>query len=517
MQKKIFNISGPCFPDKHYMIPPQSRCSKVEKLIENEEYFVLHAARQSGKTTFLLDLVDRLNKQGHYKSLYISLESIQDIDSPDQGIPAIISLLMEEFQFFITFDAQFLQTFNMLLYNNQFKFLLNYVCTHVDKPLVIFFDEIDCLTNGTLISFLRQLRNGYVTRQLKPFVSSVGLVGMRNIRDYKCKIRDDKETLGSASPFNIVTEVFTLNNFTANEVHNLLKQYTDQTGQKFSEEIIHYLYHVTQGQPWLVNATVKEIVESILPHNINDHIDIIHAQHSVQTIIDRRDTHIDSLLQRLKEERVRKVVEPVITGDHSGFDLLDDDYQYVLDLGILKIEKNYFVPANIIYEEVMIRTLSKMADHQIKENINPNKYLQKQSIRMKTLLSNFQQFWRENSEIWVERYQYKEAAPHLILMAFLHRILNHGGSITRELATGRGRMDLCIHYKNQRYPIEITIRRNTKTITEGKKQLCAYMDTLKCDKGWLIVFDQRKSVSWTKKIFWKDARIKNKSIHIVGC
>ena len=517
MPKKRFNISGPCIPDKHFMIPPQSRCMKVERLIENEEYFVLHAARQSGKTTFLLDLVNRLNKQGDCIALYFSLESVQNIDSPKEGIPTIISMLQEEFKAFIAFDEKFLQTFNTFLFNHQLKSLLNYVSMQLDKPLVLFFDETDCLANGTLISFLRQLRHGYVTRSLKPFVSSIGLVGMRNIRDYKCRIRDDKETLGSASPFNIVTEVFTLNDFTDFEVKDLLKQHTDQTGQAFSEEVIQLIYDVTQGQPWLVNALAKEIVENTSLHDSYKIIEKKHVNQAEQTIIDRRDAHIDSLLERLRENRVKKVVEPVITGDHSKFDPLDDDFQYVLDLGLLKIEKYRFLPANKIYEEVMIRTLAKMADHQIEEGVHLKKYFDHQFIRMKQLLSDFQQFWRENSKIWIERYQYKEAAPHLILMAFLHRVLNHGGSISRELATGRGRLDLCIHYKDQRYPIEIKIRRNTKTINEGKEQLWAYMDTLECDKGWLIVFDQRKSISWTKKIFWKDTRVKKKTIHIVGC
>ncbi|MDD4192325.1 MAG: hypothetical protein PHI28_13410 [Mangrovibacterium sp.] len=77
---------------------------------------------------------------------------------------------------------------------------LNELCQLFDKPLVLLFDEVDCLGNGTLISFLRQLRDGYINREDYPFPRSIALVGMRNIRDYKARVRDDGKTLGSASP-----------------------------------------------------------------------------------------------------------------------------------------------------------------------------------------------------------------------------------------------------------------------------------------------------------------------------
>ncbi|MDR2691338.1 MAG: ATP-binding protein, partial [Dysgonamonadaceae bacterium] len=96
----------------------------------------------------------------------------------------------------------------------------------LDKPLVILFDEADCLSEGTLISFLRQLRSGYNDRSFVPFVHSVALAGMRNIRDYKAKIRPDSESLGSASPFNIVTKAYTLQNFTKDEITQLYLQHT---------------------------------------------------------------------------------------------------------------------------------------------------------------------------------------------------------------------------------------------------------------------------------------------------
>ena len=87
--EKYFNTSGPCHPEKHFMLPAQERCRGLLQLIEREQYFVIHAARQSGKTTLLLDLVQQLNSSGDYDALYCSLESAYGIVEAEKGIPAI--------------------------------------------------------------------------------------------------------------------------------------------------------------------------------------------------------------------------------------------------------------------------------------------------------------------------------------------------------------------------------------------------------------------------------------------
>jgi AAA-like domain len=515
--KKYFNIAGPCNPDKHYMILSESRCKGIKDLIEQEQYFVIHAARQSGKTTLLLDLTRKLNDEGRYHAMYCSLESAQGIIDPEKGIPAVFNRLAYEVELI---DPQsryiFSENTDFSDYTNIMRVGLSRLCSKLKKPMVILFDEADCLSNGTLISFLRQLRDGYVNRNRVPFVHSVGLIGMRNIRDYKGKIREDSETLGSASPFNIVTKVMTLRDFTKEEVSVLYDQHTEVTGQVFSPEVIDSVYHQTQGQPWLVNAVVREIITEILDSDYSKSVTPEHVGQAVETIIQRRDTHVDSLLERLKEERVMKVVEPVLTGKEIVFDPLIDDFQYVLDLGLLKKDGAQFSPSNPIYADVMIRYLG-MSESVDNRKYHLPLYISEQGLDMKKLLTDFQMFWRDNSAIWEERFLYKEAAPHLILTAFLQRVINSGGRTDRELATGRKRLDLCIHYQNRRYPIEIKIRQGPKTYDEGKKQLSDYMDTLGCDKGWLVVFDRRKKRSWKSKLFWKTGKTDNKEIYIVGC
>jgi hypothetical protein len=519
--KKFFNVAGPCYPDKHYMLPAQERCKGLLELIEQEQYFVIHAARQTGKTTLLFELEQQLNASGKYYALYCSLESVDKINEAEKGIPAIINVLKTQIKFsrllkrYLFAENAVYSEFNTVLRES-----LSYFCTKLEKPFIILFDEIDCLSNGTLITFLRQLRDGYVNRSRTPFVHSIALVGMRNIRDYKGKIREDRETLGSASPFNIVSDALTLRNFTKEDLTHLYAQHTEQTGQEFPPDVIETIYQYTQGQPWLVNAIAREIVVKMFDSDFSQTISSEHVEQAVQTIILRRDTHIDSLMERLREDRVQRIVEPVILGESKRYDLLDDDYQYVLDLGLLRESERQLRPSNPIYAEIIVRTLSfrsQMELEDLKSLPDTLAYIADGKLELNRLLSDFQQFWRENSEIWEERFHYKEVAPHLILQAFLQRIINTGGRVSREMASGTERLDLCLHYQDVKYPIELKLRYNKKTYDEGKEQLAGYMEKLGCAEGWLIVFDRQKMIPWSKKIFWQTHKTDGKTIHIVGC
>ena len=95
---KMFNNAGPSVPGQHYMIDPLKRLDleDVEALIEQGRYFVLHAPRQTGKTTSLLALMHHLNAQGQYRALYCNIEAAQAARGNVQdGLDAICNTLAE--------------------------------------------------------------------------------------------------------------------------------------------------------------------------------------------------------------------------------------------------------------------------------------------------------------------------------------------------------------------------------------------------------------------------------------
>jgi hypothetical protein len=350
---------------------------------------------------------------------------------------------------------------------------------------------------------------------MAPFPVSVALVGMRNIRDYKAKVRPDSETLGSASPFNIVTEALTLTNFTRPEIAALYGQHTTATGQVFEEAALDRVVHWSCGQPWLVNALAREGVEKLLKNDSTQPVTGALIDQAAEVLLRRRDTHIDSLLERLKEPRVRKIVEPVILGTEPVESTLSDDCQYVLDLGLLKREDRTLKPANPIYAEVILRTLSYDTQESMGRSIAAAPWIDGDCLDMTGMLKAFQGFWRENSEIWQERYEYREAAPHIILQAFLQRVINGGGQIVREFALGRQRLDLLVCWQGNRYALELKMK-NQYRPEAAHEQLFGYLDRMGLTEGWLAVFDRDPAVSWEAKLTWQTLVSEGKTVHVVG-
>ncbi|MDR1936608.1 MAG: ATP-binding protein, partial [Candidatus Accumulibacter sp.] len=90
--RKLFNIAGPCDPARHYMVPAIPRLPEATNMVEDGLYFILHAARQSGKTTLIRGLTREINAEGQFCALYCSLEALQGFDDPDDAIWRIADL-----------------------------------------------------------------------------------------------------------------------------------------------------------------------------------------------------------------------------------------------------------------------------------------------------------------------------------------------------------------------------------------------------------------------------------------
>ncbi|MDR3155461.1 MAG: hypothetical protein LBW85_14640 [Deltaproteobacteria bacterium] len=279
------------------------------------------------------------------------------------------------------------------------KSLLNTVCSGLDKDLVLFFDEADSLSGELLTAFLRQLRAGYVkrARAARPFPRSISLTGMRNIRDYRNKIRTPSETLGSASPFNIISEALSLHDFSFAQMSALYRQHTEASGQRFDDGALEAAWNWSEGQPWIVNALAREAIVKQLKNDFSVPVTQAHIDTAAETIILRRDTHVDSLLARLKEPRVRRVMDPLLIGGNlSGASLLDDDLQYALDLGLIKEDSGNYRPSNAVYREAMPRALSMSFQLSLPPSLQ-YRWMDGEILDMSSLLTEFQAFWRDRA------------------------------------------------------------------------------------------------------------------------
>ncbi len=235
----------------------------LERLIAQENYFVLHAPRQVGKTTAMMALAERLTGTGNYAAVLVSAEvGAPFSDDPGAAEQALLG-------------SWRLQTSQSLPSNLQpppwpeaypgqrLQAALAAWSQAIERPLILFIDEIDTLQDGALMSVLRQLRSGFPSRP-QGFPHSLALIGLRDVRDYKVA-SGGSPRLNTASPFNIKAESITLRNFTAEEVSELYQQHSTETGQVFTDEAIALAFELTQGQPWLVNALARQLTEVLAP------------------------------------------------------------------------------------------------------------------------------------------------------------------------------------------------------------------------------------------------------------
>lgn len=495
---RFFNTAGPCNPAHHYMLPPERRLVGVRSLIDQKQYFVVHAPRQVGKTTSFRALAAALTAAGEHAALHVSCETAQAAGSDvETGVRAVLDALqmragdlppaLRPPAVDLAVGAE-----------SRLQEVLARWAQSCPRPVVLFLDEIDALLDRALIAVLRQLRSGFPERPAG-FPSSVALIGLRDVRDYRSSATDRPATLGSSSPFNVKVESLTLRSFTADEVAELYRQHTAETGQVFSDEALRLAFELTRGQPWLVNALARQIVEKDVPDR-SVTIEPAHVEAAKEALIERRDTHLDSLIDRLREPRVRRVIEPILAGDLVLGERIDDDVAYVEDLGLIDRSEGHLRIANPIYHEVIPRALAAISQSTIP--YETAWYVAADGrLDLGALLDGFVGFWREHGEALLAAQPYPEIAPHLVLMAFLQRIVNGGGTIDREYALGRGRLDLCLRWPwrggLQREAIEIKVWRHGRPdpVDQGKEQLAAYLDRLGLETGVLVVFDRRREAS----------------------
>ena len=534
---RFFNTAGPVNPEDHYCIPPLERIDieEIEMLIRQKKYFLLHAPRQTGKTTILNALVTHLNEGGRYHCVYINVEPAQ---AAREDVGAAMQTILSRLAFRIRriLDDDFFEAHweGVLVRVGPFAALTEMLALwseHASKPVVLLIDEIDSLVGDSLIAVLRQLREGYNDRP-DHFPLSVLLCGVRDIRDYRIHSDREKTVITGGSAFNIKAESLRVGDFDFDEMVELIGQHETETGQRFTTEAKAVVWEYSCGQPWLVNALCYEICFRMKENrDRKGEITDDKIYQAKENLILRRETHLDQLADKLKEERVRSVIEPLISGAFHAENIADDDIMYVEDLGLISRKKGLEI-ANPIYAEIIPRqltySLQRTLPQETKWYVDPNGRL-----NMKKLLKAFQEFFREHSEHWLERFQYKEAGPQLLLQAFLQRIVNGGGRVEREYGQGRRRVDLLVLWPIsetdpkatsnpaadiQKIVIELKIQYRSleKTITEGLEQTTAYMDVSGAEEGHLVIFNRTPDISWEDKIFYRKSNQKQPGVSIWG-
>ncbi len=517
-----FNTTGPCDPERHYMLPPEERLPDLLNYVDEQLYFVVHAARQTGKSTAMIGFAKELRAAGKL-AVYCSFENARVFDDVASSEAIWLEALVEAGRADLDpADRVPDEAPGVPKGARLHAALSNWARVVAPRPLILLFDEVDVLATPPLVNLLGQLRAGFATRGPGRFPTSVALIGMRDLKDYLTLAKDGVAT-NPGSPFNVKKASLTLRNFTHAEVSRLYAQHTAATGQEFTPEAVERVFYWTQGQPFLVNALAYQCVGRARQYEdprIEGTVTAEHIEEAKEKLILSRTTHLDSLAYKLKEERVAPIIRALLTGDEDVAQD-SDDFQYVVDLGLIRRDRDGIVIANPLYREVLARQLTVNTQG----NVGPLWWrwsTPEGHLDMPALMREFQVWWRENADALKTRAPtgYTEATAHIAFMGFLQRVVNGGGRVYREYGAGRGRIDILVEYGGRRDAIELK-RIRTKdgpdaVRAKGITQLSQYLDQLGLTEGWLVLFDQRKRRSWDERIWTEDVEANGKTLHVIG-
>ena len=499
---RSFETRGPVNPEDNYVVARTEELADYVDRLEKGRYIVLFAPRQTGKTTLFRNGLDALKrKENGYFPIQLNFEMYVDIDATvfyssfcNEICKKIKNVyqergqnLPEELNQFLV-SAQITDSVSMLEFFETLGSLL------ANQRFVIIIDEFDAIPPSALRGFLHTLRQIYLSGKDRcPY--SVGIVGVKNIT----QLNYDR----SISPFNIQDE-FNLNNFTLQQVEELLSQYTDEVGQPFDMQVIESIHKQTAGQPVLVNRFAQILTEEMdIPKNepiTMDHFSIAHI-----SLLQESNTNISHLVTNIRKNRnFEKLLMKIASNDEGvEFTLHNDLISELATYGVIsKGADGMCEIVNPIYHYCIMRAF-KPPVNGLEQDYLPEDthdgfrdYLTPEGdIQMDALLDNFRDFIaRAGFKILQVPETPQEYVGQHLLFAYLSQFVQIvGGVMYLEVQTGRGRMDILILHNNRKYIVETKLWSGENRYQRGKAQLAAYVRSEKAVEGYYVVFNHRKT------------------------
>ncbi|MDE0018239.1 MAG: AAA-like domain-containing protein [Candidatus Poribacteria bacterium] len=497
-----FETRGPVYPEDNYVVARTNELADFVKRIERGRYIVLFAPRQTGKTSFFRNALTTLeDERGTYFPIHLNFEGYVDSDADTFYLSLGKEICKEIRKVFQKRRENPSDRLNSYLAKAQItepvsmrEFFENLGNLLEDQQFVMIIDEFDSIPRDALRGFLHSLRQIYLSgRNRCPH--SISIVGVKNIT----QLNYDR----SISPFNIQDE-FKLPNFTLEQVQELFSQYTDEVGQPFTPETIEAIHKQTAGQPVLVNRFAQILTEELdIPKS--EPITMEHFLEAHVQLLRGRSTNIEHLVTNIRRDRRFEALLMKIASYDEGVD-------FNLDSDIINELATYGVIAegadgmceiiNPIYQYRIIRVFKPIVNGLEQEYLPEDNrtefedYLTPDGqIQMAALLDNFRDFIaRVGFKILQVPDTPQEYVGQHLLFAYLEQFVqNVGGTMYLEVPTGRGRMDILILHRNQKYIVETKIWGGDRRYQSGKSQLAAYVRSEGTEAGYYVVFDHRNA------------------------
>jgi len=266
--RKKFNITGVCYPDRHYMMDVTQKMRQVRTMVESGDYFVINRPHQFGKTTLLQLLGQALLNSEEYLPVEMNFQGVDE--RWHQSDQDFAKMFFKQFSDYLKYHQPFLTTFleeekiQLEDLDGLSKFITKLVHKE-QKKVVLLIDEVDASANyAPFINFLGMLRTKYLNRYTLSHTTfhSVVLAGVHDIKSLKYKLTNSiEEEAKYVSPWNIAADFEVRMSFSKAEIIPMLEEYSQADSIELdSDTIAEKLFYYTDGYPFLVSNFFRKAI-----------------------------------------------------------------------------------------------------------------------------------------------------------------------------------------------------------------------------------------------------------------
>lgn len=322
---KVFNVTGACIPEFHYMVDIQNRLEEIKSLVDEGAYFTINRARQYGKTTTLTALQQYLD--GLYVVVYLDFQFLSQANfkTEETFVRAFTRELLAAVQG-KSMPEETVKKLQTLMSGGDDSDLgslfsvLSEWCSMSDKPIVLMIDEVDSASNNQVfLDFLSQLRGYYIHRTTRAAFRSVILAGVYDVKNMKRKLRAEDEHKVN-SPWNIAADFDVVMSFSKTGIAGMLCEYEEDhhTGMEV-DEIAGLIYDYTSGYPFLVSRICKLIDERLAGSETFPELRCAWTRQgvleAVRILLSEKNTLFESLIGKIYDYAdLRKIVYDILFG-----------------------------------------------------------------------------------------------------------------------------------------------------------------------------------------------------------
>jgi len=497
--KREFCAGGPIPKEGYYALRERPEVRKILDKIEKGRYFVIYAARQTGKTSLIQEVVEKLKYDDRRLGLYMTFQDFSDSLDEEEFYQLLTEMLLFDISVRLEEKGKESEILEYECHSRQsFVELLQNLHQQIPYHLCMFIDEFEGIPQKVLDEFLHTLRSIYLRKQTSEkynILHSVGVIGVHSISQLTFA--------KTSSPFNI-HESISISNFTTAQVKELLTQYAEETGEVLHEEVIEFVADKTGGQPYLVNLVAKILTEEIKPYSENRTITLSDAETAYMRMLTMRgNTNLDSIRKRMKNEAIKSKLLSIIYRGNVEYNLNDEILEELITLGVIQEKDGYSVISNPAYAHTIVQAYKPSDNGPIEQHfpdgLSPL-FNSEGFIKPHPVIENFQYFLPQvDPKFYFPEGTPLEIVPHYFLLSQFNILSRHvGGHARAEVHQGHKRMDIVVFEKGgKKTVIECKIWRGVAYQNGAREQLVDYLAHENLPGGYLVFFNHRENASYS--------------------